>query len=231
MQRLLAYGDAFASLIMPRRCPGCDGPLLRHERDLCTLCSADLPYTHHLSDAANPVAKLFHGKVELVGAGALLKFNAGGKVEHMLHRLKYKGDRHIGLGLGRMMGQAAMQSPLFATVDTVMAVPLHWRKERQRGYNQAQLLADGLREVWPLRRASNTLLRAVHTATQTRKGRFERWSNVRGAFSVGDAETLHNAHVLLVDDVVTTGATPESCAHALLGQPGVRVSVLAAAHA
>lgn len=195
------------------------------------LCSADLPYTHHLSDAANPVAKLFHGKVELVAAAAWLKFNAGGKVQHMLHRLKYKGDRHIGLGMGRMMGQAAKESPLFRSVDAVMAVPLHWRKERQRGYNQAQLLADGLREAWPLRRVNNTLLRAVHTATQTKKGRFERWSNVRSAFSLGEAEALTNTHVLLVDDVVTTGATLESCAHALLGQPGVRVSVLAAAHA
>lgn len=195
------------------------------------LCSADLPYTHHLSDAANPVAKLFHGKVELIGAGALLKFNAGGKVQHMLHRLKYKGDRHIGLGLGRMMGQAAKESPLFTTVDTVMAVPLHRRKERQRGYNQAQLLADGLREVWPLKTPDHKLLRMVQTATQTQRGRLERWSNVRGAFSLGEADELSNAHVLLVDDVVTTGATLESCALALLGRPGVRVSVLTAAHA
>lgn len=195
------------------------------------LCVGDLPYTHAMRDAHNTVARLFWGRVELVGAASLLRFQSGGRVQHILHRLKYKGDRRIGLGLGRMMGEAAKDSPLFNGVDSVMAVPLHRRKERIRGYNQAQLLVNGLCEVWPLQPAGGSLLRVVHTATQTQRGRLERWRNVRTAFKVDDNSLSKGAHVLLVDDVVTTGATLESCAQALLALPGMRVSVLTAAHA
>ena len=184
-----------------------------------------------LADARNPVAQLFWGRVPLEAAGALLRFNTGGKVQHMLHRLKYKGDRHVGMGMGRLMGEEAQASPLFSSVDTVMAVPLHPRKERARGFNQAQVLADGLRQTWPLKPAGNELLRVLHTSSQTKRSRMDRWQNVQQAFAIGRTKTLDNAHVLLVDDVVTTGATLESCARALLEVPGVKVSVLTAAFA
>lgn len=231
MANWMNYADAMVSLIMPRCCPGCDRPLNSTEKHLCTFCIGDLPYTHAMSDARNPVARLFWGRVELGAAAALLRFQSGGRVQHMLHRLKYKGDRRIGIGLGRMMGEAAKDSPLFAGIDHVMAVPLHRRKERIRGYNQAQLLVNGLCEVWPLQPAGGSLLRVVHTATQTQRGRLERWRNVRTAFEVEDNTVPTGAHVLLIDDVVTTGATLESCAQALLALPGLRVSVLTAAHA
>lgn len=227
----LGLGTDILGLIMPRRCAGCDQALYRHEHDLCDICLADLPKARMLGDPRNPVAQLFWGRVPLEAAGALLRFNAGGKVQRMLHRLKYKGDRHVGLHMGRLMGEEASASELYKTVDTVMAVPLHPRKERARGYNQAQVLADGLREAWPLKPAGRELVRVLHTSSQTKRNRVDRWINVKTAFTIGKAEALTNAHVLLVDDVVTTGATLESCAKALLEVPGLKVSVLTAAYA
>ncbi len=231
MSLILDLASDVLGLILPRRCAGCDNALYRNEKDLCGMCLEDLPRARMLADPQNPVAQLFWGRVPLEGAGALLRFNRGGKVQRRLHRLKYKGDRHVGLGLGRLMGEEASQSPCYADVDTVMAVPLHRRKERMRGYNQAQVIADGLRETWPLKPAGRELMRVLHTSTQTKRSRIDRWLNVQEAFTVGKSSQLENAHVLLVDDVVTTGATLESCARALLQVPGVKVSVLTAAYA
>lgn len=231
LNTLFGLATDMGGLLLPRRCAGCDGALHRNEADLCALCLADLPRARMLGNAQNPVARLFWGRVPLEAAGALMRFDPGGKVQHMLHRLKYKGDRHVGLGMGRLMGEEAVASGRYLSVDTVMAVPLHPRKERARGFNQAQVLADGLRQCWPLKPAGRELLRVLHTSSQTKRNRMDRWQNVRTAFAISPARTLANAHVLLVDDVVTTGATLESCARALLEVPGVKVSVLTAAYA
>ena len=150
-------------------------------------------------------------------------------VQHMLHRLKYKSDKEVGLELGRRMAEDVMNSPRFSDVDVLLAVPLHRKKQKQRGFNQAQVLVDGMREVWPLREVDTGLLRVVHTSTQTKRGRLARWTNVKAAFELSDPQALAGAHVLLVDDVVTTGATLESCAVALAEVPGIRISVLTCA--
>jgi ComF family protein len=223
--------SVLADLVLPRRCAGCDQALLGSERDLCRTCLDDLPRARMLDDATNPVARLFWGRVPLEAAGAVLQFRTGGKVQHLLHRLKYKGDRHVGLALGRIMGAEAAACTHYAGVDTAMAVPLHPRKERTRGFNQAQVLVDGLLECWPLKPATGGLLRVLHTSSQTKRSRWDRWLNVQEAFTTMGNELVHGAHILLVDDVVTTGATLEGCANALLKLPGVKVSVLTAAHA
>ncbi|HEX2615941.1 MAG TPA: ComF family protein [Flavobacteriales bacterium] len=216
-------------LFFPRRCAACDQALMTFEHSICFACVSDLPRTRFHDDARNKVELLFGGKVQLEAASAFLQFTAGGMVQRMLHRLKYKGDREVGIELGRRMAEDVMASPRFSTVDTVMPVPLHPRKERQRGYNQSQVLVDGLREAWPLEQGGDELLRIVRTSTQTKRGRMDRWKNVGEAFDVAHPETLRDAHVLLVDDVVTTGATLEGCIRALTRAPGVRVSVLTCA--
>jgi predicted amidophosphoribosyltransferase len=127
------------------------------------------------------------------------------------------------------MAREAMGSRRFSDVDTVIAVPLHSSKLRQRGFNQAQVLVDGMREVWPLMDPGRELLRVVSTRTQTKKGRLERWANVKQAFQLEHTEALRGRHVLLVDDVVTTGATIEACALALAPVPGLRISVFTGA--
>ena len=164
-------------------------------------------------------------------AAALLQFNRSGKVQRILHRLKYTGDRTVGLELGRMMAQTLQASERFRGLDTILAVPLHPSRLRQRGFNQSQVLVDGFREVWPLRPLQDGLMRVLRTSTQTRKGRWDRWTNVKEAFELASPSALAGAHVLVVDDVVTTGATLEGCIRALTLAPGLRVSVCTAATA
>ncbi len=219
----------FAGLFLPRCCTGCDQALMAHEQTLCGECVEDLPRLRSQDDPGNKVELVFRGRVRLQAASAFLQFTKDGMVQHLLHRLKYKGERDVGMELGRRMAEEVMPSPRFADVDVLVAVPLHRNKEKQRGYNQAQVLVDGMHEVWPLPRRETGLLRMVHTSTQTRRGRLARWGNVESAFQPADPESLRNAHVLLVDDVVTTGATLLSCARALEGIPGIRISVLACA--
>lgn len=216
-------------LFLARRCAGCDAALMRNEGAICLGCENELPLTRFHDDAQNAVEQVFKGRVRLEAASALLRFTRDGMVQHMLHRLKYKGDRDVGLELGRRMAHEAMSCRRFAGVDVAIAVPLHAAKLRQRGFNQAQVLVDGMREVWPLKDPGRELLRIVSTRTQTKKGRLERWANVKQAFHLAHPEMLRDAHVLLVDDVVTTGATIEACALALADVPGLRLSVFTCA--
>jgi len=227
---LRTLGDV-AGLVLPRRCAGCDAPLFEHEPAICTICLDDLPLTRFHDDPANPVERIFWGRVTLESATALMHFDKHGRVQRMLHRLKYKGDRTTGRALGRMLGDQLKDSPRFASVDTVLAVPLHPRKERERGYNQAEVLAEGLRESLGVGRSPANIRRSRHTASQTRKGRMDRWRNVKDAFELRNAEALRGRHVLLVDDVVTTGATLEGCATTLLAHGGARVSIATVAFA
>ena len=216
-------------LLVPRRCAGCDGALLSYESHLCDACRGDLPFTRFNEDPLNPVERLFHGKVPLEAAGALLRFSAHGMVQRMLHRIKYRHDRDVAALLGGMMGEALAATRRFDGIDAVIAVPLHPRKERQRGYNQSRLLADGISQVVPLEPLHHALQRVERTTSQTRKGRMDRWRNVKEAFEARDAAALSGRHVLIVDDVVTTGSTAEACAQAILQAPGARVSFFAAA--
>lgn len=218
-----------AGLFVPRRCGGCDTTLMRFESGLCLGCLEELPRTRYHDDTGNPVERLFWGKVELQAASAYLHFSAEGMVQRMLHRIKYGGDLELGLLLGRLMAEDLVKSARFRDVDTFMAVPLHPRKQRMRGYNQSQLLVDGMREVWPLNSTGGDLLRVVRTPSQTRRGRLDRWLNVKEAFQLPDPDALRGRHVLLVDDVVTTGATIEGCVKALSVVPGLRISLYTAA--
>lgn len=219
------WASDLLALFLPRRCAGCDTGLMRFETGLCLACMEDLPRARFHDDPGNRVEHLFWGKVELQAASSFLLFSSQGMVQRMLHRLKYANDREIGLLLGRSMAGELMVSQRFSTVDTLMPVPLHPRKERQRGYNQSQVLVDGMSQVWPLRQAGRELMRVVRTPSQTRRGRLDRWRNVQEAFHVDDPRPLQGRHVLLVDDVVTTGATLEGCIKALSTVPDLRISV------
>ncbi len=218
-----------AGLFLPRCCAGCDQALLKHEYSICTDCVEDLPRLRGHDDPMNKVELVFRGRAQLHAASAFLQFTKDGMVQHLLHRLKYKGERSVGLELGLRMANDVMGSPRFADVDTLIAVPLHRKKEQQRGYNQAQVLVEGMHKAWPLVRREAGLLRVVHTSTQTRRGRQARWANVESAFHPSDPEAVRGCHVLLVDDVVTTGATLLGCIRALADVPGIRISVLACA--
>ena len=217
--------DDLISLFYPRLCAGCNTSLLRGEEVLCLNCLADLPRTNYHEQGENPVFQQFIGRVPLELATAFCRFDKGGRLQHLLHELKYKGNREVGQKLGMLFGYDLIQSPLYQSIDAILPVPLHPKKERKRGFNQSREICNGLSEAMERPLICGNLIRVVHTASQTRKGRFERWENVCGIFSVKNTPELAGKHLLLVDDVVTTGATLEACCIPLLQIPGVRVSI------
>ncbi len=173
----------------------------------------------------NPIEKIFWGRVPLNAAASYYSFTKGGKVQHLIHQLKYKGQREVGVTIGDLYGYELKQSDNFNTVDLIIPVPLHKRKIKSRGYNQSEAFAEGLSASMNVKTDFRTLYRALDSASQTKKTRFLRWKNVETVFHVKDEITLQGKHILLVDDVITTGATLEACVHALQKIPGVKVSI------
>jgi len=215
----------FLSLVFPRTCESCGNTLHRHEQCICNFCNHHLPRTDFHEHPDNPVAQLFWGRTMLRYATSMFYFHKGSNVQHLVHQLKYKGKQEVGVHLGKLYGIDLRQSPLFSTVDVVVPVPLHPNRQRKRGYNQSEAFAQGLAHGMGIRMDTRTLLRKTATSTQTRKSRFLRWENVKEVFVLEQPEKLANLHILLVDDVVTTGATLESCVQNLLQCPGATVSI------
>jgi ComF family protein len=152
-------------------------------------------------------------------------------VQHLIHSLKYKGSRETGVYLGKLLGTDLQKSELFSSVELVIPVPLHPKKQHKRGFNQSERIGEGIGRAMKIPLLNDRLIRIIHTSTQTKKTRESRWDNVKNAFSVQETSDLENKHILLVDDVLTTGATLESCSRQLLKIPGVRVSVATLAYA
>lgn len=222
------------SLLFPEYCYACDGPLARGERYICTDCSIKLPYTDshvHGATEHNPLQKRFWGKVPVRFAFSYLHFRPKGRVQRLLHKLKYKGAQELGVHLGQLYGSVLSENFYAAHFDLILPVPLHRQKLRKRGYNQADSFARGLAHTMELPWSSKVLVRTMHTQTQTKKSRFERWQNVEQVFAVQDAEKVNAKRVLLVDDVMTTGATLEACALVLLKAGATEVSVVTIAAA
>lgn len=223
-----AANDA-VGLFFPKLCRACGQHLPPRHEALCLRCRARLPLTGFAQMDDNPVTGRFWGRVDVQYATALLYFIKDGQAQHLIHQLKYEGRREIGHYLGRQLGESLSESPYLPPVDALVPAPLHPKRERVRGYNQAQVIAEGIAERLQCPVSNNGLRRAWNTASQTRKDRFARFANVSEAFVVDDTEALRGKHLLLVDDIITTGATLEACANVLLGIPGVRVSVAALA--
>lgn len=214
-----------ASLFFPNLCQACGNHLLRTQHVLCLRCQMQLPRTgFHLLEE-NPVTERFWGRVPVKHATSFLFFTKQGSVQHLIHRLKYKNKPHIGLHLGHLFGAELAESPLFSDVDYVVPVPLHPSKQQERGYNQAAMLAKGIAHTLGSTYHKDLLLRREATTTQTKKSRMERFDNVSSAFVVPRPEEAQNRHILLVDDVITTGATLEATAMELLKISGVKVSI------
>jgi len=225
------YLQDFMSLLFPETCNACLKPLINGEKVLCTECSYYLPVTGFHLEADNPVSRLFWGRVEVDSAATYYSFQKGSRVQHLIHRLKYKGVTEIGFEIGKRYGADLKQSELFREISLILPVPLHDRKLKKRGFNQSDYFAAGLAHSMGIPWSSSVLKRVNATETQTRKSRFNRWKNVESVFAVSDSAMLSGKHVLLVDDVVTTGATLEACAHALLEVDGVKVSIVTMAAA
>jgi len=224
MNLLPVYIKDFCNLFFPDLCVVCNSHLVNQENLICTKCLYNLPKTKFHIDPENPVAKLFWGRTKVEYATAFFYFNKGSKYQGMMHKFKYHNCKEIGFVLGKYLGTSIKDS-CFSKIDVIIPVPLHKSKFRKRGYNQSEWIGMGMSESLQKPIDSNTLIRKVATETQTRKSRFERWKNVDNIFEISDQERLKGKHILLVDDVVTTGSTLEACANAILEVEGAKVSI------
>jgi ComF family protein len=231
IKTLITAGDDLFCLFFPNLCAGCGRQLIRGEKVICLHCLFHLPKTYFHHDTDNPLSRVFWGRISLEGVAAYLYFQKGGTVQHLLHQLKYKGHKEIGLQMGKLYGNELKNAGVFKDAELIIPVPLHPRKFRQRGYNQSEMFAEGLASVMQAKLETRTLYRKTYSQTQTRKSRYNRWENVESIFGLKNPERIIGKHVLLVDDVITTGATTEACAHVLHQVPGVRISVASIAYA
>jgi len=222
------------SLLFPESCYACDGAMAHGEKYICTKCNVKLPYTDfhvHGATELNPLQRRFWGKVPVRFAFAYLYFVPKGRVQRLLHRLKYKGAQELGEHLGQRYGSLLSEHQYNQQFDLIVPVPLHKYKLRRRGYNQSDTFAKGLAEAMQVPWSSNTLARLLDTATQTKKNRLDRWQNVEQVFGVARPEQVQGKRILVIDDVMTTGATLEACAVELLKAGAAEVSVVAIAAA
>lgn len=223
--------DDFISLVYPHYCEGCLGALVKGEELLCTECLSDLPRTNMHLDDDNALATRLRGRIPILAAAAFLRFRKKGKVQRLLHALKYRNRPEIGFRLGYVYGCDLAMSRFCDPFDLILPVPLHPARLRARGYNQSDEWAHGLSDATGIPYDCQAIRRLRNTKTQTNRSRLSRWENVSEVFTVADAAAVRGRSVLLVDDVVTTGATLEACGQALLnaGCGGLGVACIAMA--
>jgi ComF family protein len=231
MIALSEYYRSFVHLFFPRLCLVCGTDLQKQEVEMCRVCLKHLPHTHYAMRQSNPVEQVFWGRAKVERATSLLFYRKGEQVQKILHEIKYRGNLELGREMGRSIGHELMRTGFASDIDLLIPVPLHPQKKKQRGYNQSEIICEGIAEVTGISLNSNLLIREVFTTTQTRKGRFERYQNVDGVFTLIDRQSVSHRHLLLVDDVLTTGSTLEACANAILMVDDARVSIATLAFA
>ena len=229
MSYLYDLWDDFISLLFPRLCYACGGTLLRNEKLICTECYILIPRTNYHLQEDNPVARLFWGRCKIERAAAFSFYSKESRIRKLIHNLKYKGIREVGFELGKIYGQSLSDSDFLKGVDMIIPVPLHPSKKRIRGFNQSEAIAGGFSEATGLPVSQGILERTTRSQTQTKRSRYERWINVEGIFNVTDRNAIAGRHVLIIDDVITTGSTLEACAEELMKSDGVKISVAALA--
>ncbi len=219
------YINDFFNLVYPETCAACNQLLVKNENMVCTRCLYEIPKTNFHKEADNPVEQIFWGRVKIEKATALFYFKQKSKYRRLIHQLKYKGNIEIGVEMGRWLGASLSETGWINEIDVLIPVPLHPKRFKKRGYNQSEVICRGISEVCNKPIDIFSLVRTKASETQTKKSKFDRWLNVETLFAVSDPARIENCHVLLVDDVITTGATLEACIHCLLEVKGVKVSV------
>ncbi len=224
MTTLRKMAEGLAGLFYPKLCLSCGRNLPPGTLKICLDCRSDLHYTDHHLYLENHFSDRLFGRIPFYAAAGLFVFRKGGRVQPLIHALKYKGNHQLGVELGRQHGLVLRESEFFADIDWILPVPLHIKKKRLRGYNQSAMYAQGLSEAMNVPYSDRILIRKTYTETQTKKGMDDRFKNVHSVFDVAKPELIRQKHVLIVDDVMTTGATLESCAKAVLAKVEARIS-------
>jgi ComF family protein len=209
----------------PHNCIGCGSDIIEKENFLCLDCINDLPHTGFATHAGNPVEKIFWGRIPITSGMSEFYFSKDSIIQNLIHEFKYRGNKSIGLYLGKSMGKSLINSNRFSDIDFLVPLPLFTAKEFKRGFNQSSILCSGIKELMNVPIITKNVIRIIHTETQTKKGRVQRWENVEKSFSVIDPSVFEEKHILLIDDVITTGATIEACGREILKTKGVRLSI------
>lgn len=226
---LTHYLHDFLSLFFPELCAGCGTNLFKNEQVICTRCIYHLPLTNFHKDPVNKLAKQLWGRFVFRQACSYVYFRKGGRVQNIMHQLKYNKRPEAGFRMGQLYAYALNASDEWQKPDLIIPVPLHPGKLKKRGYNQSESISEGLASVFHIPVLTDHLTRIENTETQTRKSRFVRYENLKSAFHCKDEVSLADKHILLVDDVMTTGATLEACAAVLLGVEGTVISIVTVA--
>jgi len=223
-------GD-FVSLFFPRACVACGNALVKGEETICTYCILELPETGHHLNPENALLNRLAPRIRLKHGMACYKFTKNGRVQHLLHALKYKGYAEIGITLGKIYADKIRDAGIHNEFEIIIPVPLHSSRQRKRGYNQSAKFAEGLSKGLMVPYSDNIMTRKFKTETQTRKSKLSRWENMSDVFTVSRPEEVTNKHILLVDDVITTGSTLEVCAMELIKAGSRELSIACIAEA
>ncbi len=210
----------------PRICNGCGKPLFKGEEVICLPCQIKLPRTEFCLEPDNPIEKLFWGRLPVLHASAFLYYRKTGLAQRLIHQLKYKGKKEIGFYLGFLYGQEIKEMFLRIKPDFITTVPLHYSKLSSRGFNQSDEIARGFSEATGISFFPQTLIRTEATETQTKRKRYQRWENTDDKFELNASIPTENKHIILIDDVITTGATMEACGKTILTSPNASISLL-----
>ncbi len=217
--------DDFMGLLFPSLCLACSQPITFDETFICLECQATLPETDFHLSKKNPFTERFDGRLPIETAAALFFFTKKSKTQHLIHQIKYEDKREVAFELGRCLGQKLTQQPHFQGIDYIIPVPIHPKKRILRGFNQAEVFADGLSETMHSPVETTVLQKIKMTETQTKMSRLERMRNTEDVFHVTDPSLFSDKNILIVDDVMTSGATLESCANVLLeATPNVKIN-------
>lgn len=230
MAHVKNYWEDFLHLFFPHNCLGCGTDVLNNEDALCVHCLTQLPETGFLAKPGNPVEKIFYGRLPVQHAGSAFYFNKDSLLQHLIIQLKYRANQTAGIYLGKILGNLILDAQRFNDIDIIVPLPLNEKKLFTRGYNQASLLARGVAEVLQKPVVENAVERIQFTETQTHKNRITRWQTMEGVFKVANESSLNNKHILLIDDIVTTGATLESCSNAVLQAENIQLSICTLAY-
>ena len=217
-------------LFYPSICSNCSEQLLQNEKVICTFCRHDLPLTNFTSYTKNKISAIFFGRVTIEKAYSLLLFRKEGITKNLIHDLKYRGNEGVGIFFGNWLGEILMKNKEFSTVDLIVPVPIHLKRKKIRGYNQVTKFGERLSTYLNIPFIEDVLVRQSSTKTQTLKARFERFNDLETKFLVNNTTQFKGKHLLIIDDVITTGATLEACASALLKTPNIKISILTMAY-